>query len=216
MVMWLTLPPTLVQGLRAKRSTERVARGPSNRVRIIGGEFGGRRLDFPNQRGLRPTADRVRETLFNWLMPELPGARVLDLFAGSGALGLEALSRGAGFVLLVEQARAVAERLRQNLALLGAEDRAQVRQADALRLLSSPPETPFDIVFLDPPFAAGLLVKLMPLLASNGWLADDAWVYLEQDASQPWPPLPEGWTLHREGKGGQAAYRLVHASPALG
>jgi 16S rRNA (guanine966-N2)-methyltransferase len=188
-----------------------VARGPANRVRIIGGEFGGRRLGFPDQRGLRPTADRVRETLFNWLAPHLPGARVLDLFAGSGALGLEALSRGAGFVLLVEQARPVAERLRENLAVLGAEGRAEVRQADARCLLATPPEVPFDIVFLDPPFAAGLLAKVIPLLMANGWLAADAWVYLEQDASQPWPELPSGWQLHREGKGGQAAFRLVHA-----
>jgi 16S rRNA (guanine966-N2)-methyltransferase len=187
-----------------------VARGPANRVRIIGGEYGGRRLGFPDQRGLRPTADRVRETLFNWLTPQLPGARVLDLFAGSGALGLEALSRGAGFVLLVEQARPVAERLRENLALLGAGERAEVRQADARRLLATPPPAPFDIVFLDPPFAAGLLAKVIPLLIDNGWLAADAWVYLEQDAAHPWPALPPGWQLHREGKGGQAAFRLVH------
>jgi 16S rRNA (guanine966-N2)-methyltransferase len=191
-----------------------VARGPGNRVRIIGGEYGGRRLEFPNQRGLRPTADRVRETLFNWLTPHLPGARVLDLFAGSGALGLEALSRGAGFVLLVEQARAVAERLRHNVELLGATERAQVRQADALRLLAGAPDTPFDVVFLDPPFAADLLPKAMPLLVAHGWLSDDAWVYLEQDAALPWPGLPTGWAVHREGKSGQAAYRLVHARRA--
>lgn len=191
-----------------------MARGPANRVRIIGGEYGGRRLDFPNQRGLRPTADRVRETLFNWLTPHLTGARVLDLFAGSGALGLEALSRGAGFVLLVEQGRVVAERLRHNIELLGATERARVRHADALRLLAGRPEAPFDIVFLDPPFAAGLLAKAMPLLVTHGWLSDDAWVYLEQDAAQPWPGLPAGWAVHREGKGGQAAYRLVHARRA--
>lgn len=189
-----------------------MARGPSNRVRIIGGEYGGRRLEFPDQRGLRPTADRVRETLFNWLAPVLSGARVLDLFAGSGALGLEALSRGAGQVLLVEQARQVADKLRQNVELLGASDRAQVRQADALRLLAGgPPEAPFDIVFLDPPFADGLLARVMPLLVQGGWLAADAWVYLEQDSSHPWPELPAGWQVHREGTGGQAAFRLVHA-----
>jgi 16S rRNA (guanine966-N2)-methyltransferase len=188
-----------------------MARGPANRVRIIGGEYGGRRLEFPNQRGLRPTADRVRETLFNWLAPVLPGARVLDLFAGSGALGLEALSRGAGEVLLVEQARQVAERLRQNVELLGASERASVRQIDARRLLADVPPVPFDIVFLDPPFAEGLLAGLLPQLAQNGWLAADAWVYLEQDSSQPWPELPAGWRVHREGKGGQAAFRLIHA-----
>ena len=187
-----------------------MARGPGNRVRIIGGEFGGRRLGFPDQRGLRPTADRVRETLFNWLAPQLHGARVLDLFAGSGALGLEALSRGAGQVLLVEQAKLAAQRLRENIALLGAAERAQVRQADARRLLAEPPDAPYDIVFLDPPFADGLLAKVMPLLAQHGWLGPDAWVYLEQDSSQPWPEMPPGWELYREGKGGQAAFRLIH------
>jgi 16S rRNA (guanine966-N2)-methyltransferase len=136
---------------------------------------------------------------------------VLDLFAGSGALGLEAISRGAGQVLLVEQARPVADKLRQNVALLGATERARVRQIDARRLLAETPEQPFDIVFLDPPFADGLLAGVMPLLAQGGWLAADAWVYLEQDSSQPWPEMPAGWRIHREGKGGQAAFRLVHA-----
>ena len=187
-----------------------MARGPGNRVRIIGGEFGGRRLGFPDQRGLRPTADRVRETLFNWLAAQLQGARVLDLFAGSGALGLEALSRGAGRVLLVEQAKAAAQRLRENVELLGAADRAEVRQADARRLLAEPPDAPYDIVFLDPPFADGLLARVMPLLVQHGWLSADAWVYLEQDSSQPWPEMPPGWELHREGRGGQAAFRLIH------
>lgn len=188
-----------------------MARGPSNRVRIIGGEFGGRRLGFPDQRGLRPTADRVRETLFNWLAPHLPGARVLDLFAGSGALGLEALSRGAAHVLLVEQARTVAQKLRDNLALLGARDRAEVRQADARRLLAGRPDAPYDIVFLDPPYADGLLAKVIPLLVEHGWLAPEAWIYLEQDSAHDWPTLPAGWQVHREGSGGQAAFRLVRA-----
>lgn len=187
-----------------------MARGPANRVRIIGGEHGGRRLEFPSQRGLRPTADRVRETLFNWLAPVLPGARVLDLFAGSGALGLEALSRGAGQVLLVEQARQVADKLKQNVELLGASDRVSVRQADARRLLIAAPEQPFDIVFLDPPFADGLLAGVMQLLAQSDWLAADAWVYLEQDSSHDWPEMPTGWKIHREGRAGQAAFRLVH------
>lgn len=191
-----------------------MARGAGNRVRIIGGEYGGRRLGFPDQRGLRPTADRVRETLFNWLAPYLPGARVLDLFAGSGALGLEALSRGAGQVLLVEQARQAADRLRDNVALLGAGARAYVQQIDARRLLASPPDQPYRIVFLDPPFADGLLAQVIPLLVQNGWLAEEAWIYLEQDAAHPWPEMPAGWTLHREGKGGQAVFRLIRvASP---
>ncbi len=187
-----------------------MARGPANRVRIIGGEFGGRRLGFPDQRGLRPTADRVRETLFNWLAPHLPGARVLDLFAGSGALGLEALSRGADAVLLVEQQRAVAQKLRDNVALLGAGERARVFQGDARRLLVDAPDRPFDIIFVDPPYAAGLLAGILPLLAQHGWLAPDAWIYLEQDSSHDWPDMPPGWHIHRDGVGGQAAFRLAH------
>ena len=181
----------------------------ANRVRIIGGEHGGRWLRFPDAPGLRPTADRVRETLFNWLQAELPGARCLDLFAGSGALGLEALSRGAGFVLLVEQSRPVAERLRDHLDALGAGSRAEVHQSDALRLLARPPETPFDLVFLDPPFAAGLLGRACRALEDRGWLGARAHIYLEQDAAAPWPDLPPDWVSHRQGRSGQAAYRLM-------
>jgi 16S rRNA (guanine966-N2)-methyltransferase len=181
----------------------------ANRVRLIGGEHRGRWLRFPDAPGLRPTADRVRETLFNWLQAELPGARCLDLFAGSGALGLEALSRGAGFVLLVEQSRSAAERLREHLASLGAGARAAVRQTEALRLLAQPPDAPYDLVFLDPPFAAGLLPRTVRALEAQGWLAARASIYLEQDAAHPWPELPANWTLHREGRAGQAAYRLM-------
>lgn len=186
-----------------------MSRAGANRVRIIGGEHRGRWLRFPDVPGLRPTADRVRETLFNWLAAELPGARCLDLFAGSGALGLEALSRGAGFVLLADQSRTAASRLREHLEVLGTGARAAVRQADALRLLARPPEQPFDLVFLDPPFAAGLLGRVAQALEAQPWLAAGAQVYLEQDAAHPWPALPANWQLHREGRAGQAAYRLM-------
>ncbi|MCW9078602.1 MAG: 16S rRNA (guanine(966)-N(2))-methyltransferase RsmD, partial [Gammaproteobacteria bacterium] len=122
----------------------------SNQVRIIGGRHRGRRLHFSPGRGLRPTPDRVRETLFNWLQADIRGARCLDLFAGSGALGLEALSRGAAFLCAVEQNRTAAQRLRDNITLLHEESAAEVVQGDALRVLKTPPERPFDIVFLDP------------------------------------------------------------------
>lgn len=180
-----------------------------NQLRIIGGECRGRRLHFPDGKGLRPTADRVRETLFNWLQGELRGRRVLDLFAGSGALGLEALSRGAAQAVFVEQARSAAEQLRENLALLGLEDRSEVMQADARRFLerSAPP---FDLVFLDPPFATQLLAQVSGKLESRGLLAAGAWVYLEQDSAREWPKLPHNWQLYREGRAGQAVFQLMH------
>ncbi len=186
----------------------------ANRVRIIGGALRGRRVGFPDAPGLRPTADRVRETLFNWLQPVIAEARCLDLFAGSAALGLEALSRGASRVLFVERAGAVARRIRANLALLEVGERAQVRQADARKLLRAPAPARFDLVFLDPPFAAGLLEDVCRALEQGGWLADAAHVYIEQDAHRPWPALPENWAVWREGSAGQASFRLLRRAGA--
>ena len=183
---------------------------PANQVRIIGGRHRGRRLQFVPGRGLRPTPDRVRETLFNWLQTKIQDARCLDLFAGSGALGLEALSRGAGKLCAVEQNRAAAQRLRDNLDLL--DEHAEVLQTDALRLLKIPPDRPFDIVFLDPPFADGLMPQVCDLLEHGRWLATDALVYAEQDANQPWPAMPDNWDLHREARAGQSAQRLLRRS----
>lgn len=184
----------------------------ANQVRIIAGRHRGRRLHFLPGRGLRPTPDRVRETVFNWLQGEVSGARCLDLFAGSGALGLEALSRGAGYLCAVEQNRLAAQRLRDNIAQLREESAAEVVQVDALRLLKIPPEAPFDIVFLDPPFADALLPAVCGLLEEHGWLASEALLYLEQDASHPWPALPANWTPYREGLAGQSKHRLVRRS----
>jgi 16S rRNA (guanine966-N2)-methyltransferase len=186
----------------------------ANQVRIIGGRHRGRRLNFSPGRGLRPTPDRVRETLFNWLQGEIRGAGCLDLFAGSGALGLEALSRGAARLCAVEQNRPVAQRLRDNIALLAEDSVAEVRQTDALRLLRSAPDMPFDIAFVDPPFADGLLPTVCRLLEENGWLRPSAWIYLEQDASHDWAPAPDSWVLHREGRAGQSAHRLLRRSIA--
>ena len=133
-------------------------------VRIIGGDWRGTRLPVADRDGLRPTADRVRETLFNWLQPMLPGARVLDLFAGTGALGLEALSRGAREAVLVERDPQLAEGLRQLVARLPGGDRAQVVCADALAWLRTAPGG-FDLAFVDPPFAGDLWA---PALAPRG------------------------------------------------
>jgi 16S rRNA (guanine966-N2)-methyltransferase len=179
-----------------------------NQVRVIAGRFRGRRLRFVPVPGLRPTPDRVRETLFNWLQGEVAGVRCLDLFAGTGALGVEALSRGAASLLAVEQHRAVAARLRENLRALGC-DRADVREADVLRLLSTSPDHPYELVFADPPFARDLLPRVCPALEAGGWLAPRAWIYLEQDASRPWPDLPATWEPVREARAGQSAQRLL-------
>lgn len=183
-----------------------------NRVRIVAGRHRGRRLNFVPGRGLRPTPDRVRETLFNWLQGEIGGARCLDLFAGSGALGVEAVSRGAGYLLAVEQNRAAAQRLRENIELLAEQAIAEVRQDDALRLLRRTPREPFDIVFLDPPFADDLLPQVTELLEANAWLGSDALVYLEQDAQHELPPLPSNWGMLKSGRAGQSAQYLLRRS----
>jgi len=184
-----------------------MARG--NSIRIIGGRHRGRRLRFPGVVGLRPTADRLRETLFNWLQFEVEGARCLDLFAGSGALGLEALSRGAGFVQFVDQASAVVRQLHENIEMLRLQERASVVRGDASRLLRACPKLPFDLVFLDPPYVLKTLPQLCGLLEENGWLADKAWIYLEQESRRSWFELPAGWSVHRQATVGQAACRLV-------
>jgi len=189
-----------------------------NRIRIIGGTHRGRRLAFPDAAGLRPTPDRVRETLFNWLMPHLPGARCLDLFAGSGALGLEAVSRGARDVVLVDANPAVVTSLQENLRLLGETERARVIRSDALAFLRKETDAPFDIVFLDPPYATDLLPEAVRLLEAGGWLADPAWIYIETPVARgqgALPPLPANWSLQREKQAGQVGYHLLRrVSPA--
>ena len=180
---------------------------PANLLRVIGGQWRGRRLAFPELPGLRPTPDRVRETLFNWLAPVLPGARCLDLFAGSGALGIEALSRGAGEVVFVEYQPLAARMLRDNLASLHA-TAARVEQADALHWLRAP-AAPFTIVLLDPPFAEQLLEPACAALEHGGWLTTPAWIYLEAAAAAPAPVWPAQWTLHREKTAGAVTYRLL-------
>ena len=175
-------------------------------VRIIGGRWRGTRLPVPGIDGLRPTSDRVRETLFNWLQPALPGSRVLDLFAGSGALGLEAVSRGAAAAVLVERDPQQAAGLRAAVGRLQAGDQVDVVQEDALRWLAAlAGGDAFDIAFVDPPFAGGLwqpaLAALLPRLAMDGWL------YVESPPDQV-PEPPPGWSPHRQ-------LRTAHAHAAL-
>ncbi len=178
-----------------------------NRVRIIGGAWRSRMISFPPRKDLRPTPDRVRETLFNWLAAIVPGSRCLDLFAGSGALGLEALSRGAASATFIERDRENAACLRATADLL-APGRATVLQADALTWLGGPP-TPHEIAFLDPPFDAGLLAGAMQLLESRGWLAPEAFIYIETRAAPGAPELPAGWIAHRSGRAGAVGYHLA-------
>lgn len=177
------------------------------KVRLIAGRWRGTRLDVPASPGLRPTADRVRETLFNWLMPHLPGAHVLDLFAGTGALGLEALSRGAASALLVERDPALAGALRSLLARLPGSGGGQVVQGDGLDVLAGSTAR-FDIAFVDPPFAGGLWPRTWPVLAPR--LAADALVYVEAPVDTD-PGVPSDWSLHREGRTRQVRYALYRA-----
>lgn len=191
----------------AKDSAGRRSAGRRNpgRLRLIGGEYRRRQLPVLDRPGLRPTPDRVRETLFNWLAAATPGARVLDLFAGTGALGLEALSRGAREAVFVEQDTRVARQLADNLATLGATERGHLINADALAFLAGDP-TPFSLIFLDPPFRQGLADACCSALEA-GWLADDALIYVETETSlSPEPPL--GWQLHREVRAGDSTGRL--------
>jgi 16S rRNA (guanine966-N2)-methyltransferase len=187
--------------------------GPSHNntgvVRIIAGRWRGRKVVFPAQPGLRPTGDRLRETLFSWLQPLLPDARCLDLFAGSGALGLEAASRGAALVSLIESSAAAAQALRNNCARLEA-DRVEVINTDALAWLArrSPPPDPYTIAFVDPPFASDLLRRAIPALEAPGVLAEQAWIYLETARGQAIPELPPNWHLHREKCSGDVCCRL--------
>jgi 16S rRNA (guanine966-N2)-methyltransferase len=184
---------------------------PPGHVRIIAGRLRGSKLPVADRPGLRPTSDRVRETVFNWLQPVLPGARVLDLFAGTGALGFEAASRGAASVLCVERDPALATSLREQAARLHA-DAVRVRQADALALLREPPAEAFDIVFLDPPFDAGLWEPAAALLGP--WLAPSAWVYVEAPAGRA-PALPADWVTHRTSATRDVQYALFR-TPAAG
>lgn len=191
------------------KTTAAASKLPPNRLRIVGGRWRGMRIDFPAIAAIRPSPDRVRETLFNWLQPYVVGARCLDLFAGSGALGIEALSRGAAAVTLVDREPPVGRHLRETLQRLGATG-ATVHSEDAVRFLEREPQ-PFNLVFLDPPFASTLLQAVFAKLP-HGWLAPEAHIYIECPADVPLPPLPAGWTVFRSKQAGQVGYHLLRAS----
>lgn len=180
--------------------------GAAGQIRIIGGQWRGRKLPVPDSAGLRPTTDRVRETLFNWLAADIQQAKCLDCYAGSGALGLEALSRHAASATLLELERPVAQQLEKNLATLGAKS-GSVVNTNTLQFLAQKGDE-HQLVFIDPPFRQGLLEKTTQLLESNGWLSDGALVYVESEVEHGIPPVPVNWQLHREKIAGQVAYRL--------
>jgi 16S rRNA (guanine966-N2)-methyltransferase len=192
--------------------TESNGSGGRNSVRIIGGGWRGRRVAFPDIPGLRPTPDRVRETLFNWLQHVIAGARCLDLFAGSGALGLEALSRGAKELVFVEQAVAASRTLQEQLIRLGGGSKGQVVEMGAARYLRSPAQA-FDIVFLDPPFGRGALAEYVPMLEAGEWLKPGAMVYLENEKSEGAPKLPARWELLQSKSAGEVGYHLARVNP---
>ena len=182
----------------------RPRRGPAGSVRIIGGEWRGRRLPVAAGEGLRPTPDRVRETLFNWLGPQVAGARCADLFAGSGVLGFEAASRGAARVVMVERDPALASVLEEARQRLGGS--VEVVCADAMDWLAAA-VGPFDIIFLDPPYGGDLLAGALRLIAGRGLLAPAGRLYLESGG--PLAAAAAGWELVRQGRAGQVHYGLA-------
>ena len=181
-------------------------------LRIIGGDWRSRKLRFPEAGGVRPTPARTRETLFNWLTHHLPGSRCLDLFAGSGALGLEALSRGAGTTVFVDHTPELAQALRSNLRLLKS-DKGEVVCQNIDTYLAQPPAKPVDILFMDPPFRQDWLERLFPLLESGQWIKPGGWVYVEHESERATPPVPAGWMLHRQKTAGQVTYSLYRVNP---
>jgi 16S rRNA (guanine966-N2)-methyltransferase len=189
--------------------------GNRNFVRIIGGTWRGRRVSFFDTPGLRPTPDRVRETLFNWLQSSIVDSRCLDLFAGSGALGLEALSRGAREVVFVEQAQLCARALQAELQRLGGTAKARVMEMGAARFLRTSGE-PFDVVFLDPPFGVGALAEYVPQLDAGDWVKAGGLVYLERERTAGVPVLPPHWELLKAKSAGEVGYHLARVNPRPG
>ena len=181
-------------------------------VRIIGGDWRSRKITFLEGEGLRPTPDRVKETLFNWLRSVTPGAKCLDLYSGSGALAFEALSRGATQATLVDVSAQVCRLLRENIQSLKAQN-ADVIQADAINWLKSLPADigqRFDLVFIDPPFRKDLIEQIAELLESRNILANDAMIYIETEKELEKLRLPVNWSLYREKVAGQVCYRLYN------
>lgn len=196
----------------AKGKPVKKATAATGQIRVIGGQWRGRKLPVLNSEGLRPTSDRTKETLFNWLMFDIREALCLDLFAGSGSLGFEALSRGAAEVVLIEKDANVAKQLTQNLASLPAAPGRVIHQ-DALTFLQNPGRA-FEVVFLDPPFHQQLLSKACQLLETNGWLSEHAKIYIEHEQAADLS-LPTNWQLLKNKQAGQVSYQLYQREAQL-
>ncbi|WP_373604475.1 16S rRNA (guanine(966)-N(2))-methyltransferase RsmD [Vibrio sp. UCD-FRSSP16_30] len=178
----------------------------SGSIRIISGLWRGRKLPVHDAEGLRPTTDRVKETLFNWIASDIPNARCLDLFAGSGGLGFESASRQAEEVTLIELNSSAFQQLQKNAQAVKATN-INVLNQNSLNFLKQPAK-PYDIVFIDPPFRQGLLAESIELLENNGWLNPQALIYIETEKELEMPTLPDTWQLHREKVAGQVRFQL--------
>ncbi len=179
-------------------------------MRVIAGKWRSRKLEFPDSDGLRPTSDRVRETLFNWLQERIPFAKCLDLFAGSGACGIEALSRGAGFVSFVDVSPSATAAIKRNLALLGASE-FEIVCKDSLTWIAAvkkEPQSRYDVVFLDPPFASDLLARAVKAVEASGTLAEDAYIYIESAQEVSSNLLPLNWQMRKAKKAGKVHFYL--------
>jgi 16S rRNA (guanine966-N2)-methyltransferase len=198
----------------AKPKMDLPASAGRNSVRIIAGSWRGRRVNFPDIPGLRPTPDRVRETLFNWLQHSVANTRCLDLFAGSGALGLEALSRGAADVEFVEQDPAAARALQEQLNRLGGGSKGRVLSMGAARYLRTPAQA-FDIAFLDPPFGTNALAEYVPMLDAGNWINPGGLVYLENERVAGIPALPVHWELLKSKSAGEVGYHLARVNARI-
>jgi 16S rRNA (guanine966-N2)-methyltransferase len=192
----------------AVRKTADKKKSQAGRLRIVAGNWRSRLLQIADVPGLRPTSERIRETLFNWLAARINGARCLDLCAGTGALGIEALSRGAAEVVFVERSAIAFKTLKNNIASLGAAN-AELLNLDARDYLNESSVRPFDIVFLDPPFKADLYDELCRLLSAQSWLARDARIYIEMDRDQPELCVLEGWHVLKNKTAGKVRYLLA-------
>lgn len=195
----------------------KTAQHTRNTVRIIAGQWRNRKLQFADIAELRPTPDRVRETVFNWLQPVIVGSRCLDLFAGSGALGFEALSRGAEHCLFMDKHPQSIEAIQKNLHTLQT-SAGETVQGDTLevlkRLHESPADKHFNVAFVDPPYAADCALQCCQLLVDHHWLAEEAWIYIESAKPITQQQLPPHWQLHRRKKAGHVHYHLALQQPA--
>ncbi len=181
-------------------------RSTSGFVRIISGLWRGRKLPVHDAEGLRPTTDRVKETVFNWIAQDIPMSSCLDLFSGSGSLGFEAASRQAKNVVMIELDKQVANQLKTNANTLKAEN-IEIINTNSLSFLEQSVQ-PFDIVFIDPPFRKGLIEDVVAKLEAQGWLAENALIYIESEKEWSATNLPQNWELHREKSAGQVTFRL--------